>query len=125
MQRPLKQKQLPTIFSKEDIVKIIESATCFKQQILLTFIYVTAARLSETVNIKLYDIDGNRYQIRIKGGKGAKDRLILVPGEFIHTLRQYYKKVRPEVYLFNGAIKNVPYAPRTLQYTLQQAKRRA
>jgi site-specific recombinase XerD len=123
--RPRKQKPLPTIFSKEDIVKIIESAPSFKQQILLTFIYVTGARLSETVNMKLDDIDGNRCQIRINGGKGAKDRLILVPGEFIHTLRQYYKKVRPEVYLFNGAFKGIPYAPRTLQYTLQQAKRRA
>lgn len=123
--RPRKEKPLPTIFSKEDIVKIIESATTFKQQILLTFIYVTGARLSEAVYLKLDDIDGSRCQIRINGGKGAKDRLILVPAQFIHTLREYYKKVKPEIYLFNGATKGVPFAPRTLQYTLQQAKRRA
>ncbi|MBK8242601.1 MAG: tyrosine-type recombinase/integrase [Saprospiraceae bacterium] len=123
--RPRKEKPLPTIFSKEDIVKIIESATTFKQQILLTFIYVTGARLSEAVFLKIDDIDGSRCQIRINGGKGAKDRLILVPAQFIQTLREYYKKIKPEIYLFNGATKGVPYAPRTLQYTLQQAKRLA
>ena len=123
--RPRKQKLLPTIFSKEDIVKIIEAASTYKQQVLLTFIYVTGARLSETINLKIDDIDGSRCQIRINGGKGAKDRLILVPVQFINTLRDYYKRLKPEIYLFNGATKGVPYASRTLQYTLQQAKRKA
>ncbi len=88
---------MPTIISKEDIGKIIESAPSFKQQMVLSFIYTPGACLSETVNIKLFDIDRNRCQIIIDGEKGAKDRLILVPGIFIHSIREYYIKVRPEV----------------------------
>jgi integrase/recombinase XerD len=123
--RPRKQKILPTIFSREDIVKIIEAAPTLKQQMLLTFIYATGARLSETIQVRIVDVDSNRCQIRINQGKGGKDRFILVPPKLIDVLRLYYKKYKPSDYLFNGKLRGQPYAPRTLQYTLQQAKRRA
>lgn len=116
--RPRKQKILPTIFSKEVVVKIIEAATSFKQQMLLAFIYVTGARLSEAVHVKIDDIDSNRCQIRINQSNGGKDRFILVPKMFIDQLRVYIKQFRPQIFLFNGNIKGKPYAPRTLQYTL-------
>lgn len=123
--RPRKHKILPTIFSKEDIIKIIESASGYKQQVLLTFIYVTGARLSEAIHTKIDDVDGNRCQIRINQGKGAKDRFIIVPPSFIQLLRCYYLNEKPANFLFNGKYKGMPYAPRTLQYTLKQAKKRA
>ena len=63
--RARKEKKLPSILSKEDVVKIIESAATYKQQVLLTFIYVTGARLSETINVKIEDIDSHRMQVRI------------------------------------------------------------
>ncbi len=123
--RPRKHKMLPTVFSKEDVIKIIESASGYKQQVLLTFIYVTGVRLSEAINTKIEDVDGNRCQIRINQGKGAKDRFIIVPTCLIKLLRQYYINVKPKNYLFNGKYKGIPYGSRTIQHTLQQAKKRA
>lgn len=123
--RPRKQKMLPTVFSKEDVIKIIESANGYKQQVLLTFIYVTGVRMSEAIHTKIEDVDGNRCQIRINQGKGAKDRFIIVPSCLINLLRQYFLNVKPKNYLFNGKYKGIPYAARTIQHTLQQAKKRA
>lgn len=123
--RPRKHKMLPTVFSKEDVIKIIESACGYKQQVLLTFIYVTGVRLSEAIHTKIEDVDGNRCQIRINQGKGAKDRFIIVPACLINLLRRYFLIVKPKIYLFNGKYKGIPYAGRTLQNTLQQAKKRA
>lgn len=77
--RPRKEKKLPSILSKEDVIKIIESAATFKQQVLLTFVYVTGARLSETIHVKIEDIDSHRMQVRINQGKGNKDRFIMLP----------------------------------------------
>jgi integrase/recombinase XerD len=57
--RPNKEKKLPSILSKEDVVKIIEATPTLKQQVLLTFIYVTGARLNEAIAIKIEDIDNN------------------------------------------------------------------
>ena len=123
--RPKKDKKLPSILSKEDVVKIIESAPTFKQQVMLSFIYATGVRLSEAVEMKIEDIDGNRHQVRVNKGKGNKDRLILIPDVLLLLLREYYKKENPEVYLFNGIIKGKAYSPRSVQLMMQEAKKRA
>jgi integrase/recombinase XerD len=121
--RPMKEKKLPSILSKEDVVKIIEATPTFKQQVLLTFIYVTGARLNEAIGIKIEDIDSNRMQIRINKGKGSKDRFILIPPSFIELLREYFRKYRPENYLFHGKVRGVAYSQRAVQLTMQQAKK--
>ena len=99
--RPKKERQLPRVFSREDIVKIIEAAPTYKQQVLLTFIYVTGVRLGEAINMKIEDIDGHRRQIRINKRKGSKDRYVIFPDILLELLRNYYQRERPETYLFN------------------------
>jgi integrase/recombinase XerD len=123
--RPKKDKKLPSILSKEDVVKIIESAPTFKQQVMLSFIYATGVRLSEATEMKIEDIDGNRHQVRVNKGKGNKDRLILIPDVLLQLLRDYYKKENPEIYLFNGITKGKAYSPRSVQLMMQEAKKRA
>ena len=59
-------------------------------------------RAGELCALKLEHIDGERLQIKIRKGKGAKDRYIHVPVELIEYLRLYYQKYRPQVFLFNG-----------------------
>lgn len=123
--RPRKERKLPSILSKEDICKIIEAAPTYKQQVLLTFIYVTGVRLSEAIHLKIEDIDSHRNQIKINKGKGNKDRFILIPNCLIQLLRQYYKRIKPQNYLFNGIHKGKYYSERAVQYALQQAKKLA
>ena len=123
--RARKEKKLPSILSKEDVVKIIESAATFKQQVLLTFVYVTGARLSETIHVKIEDIDSNRMQVRINQGKGNKDRFIILPQILINLLREYYRREKPEVYLFNAKTKGLPYNQRSVQLAMQQSKKKA
>lgn len=133
--RARKEKKLPSILSKEDVVKIIEAAATFKQQVLLTFVYVTGARLSETTHVKIEDIDSHRMQVRINQGsarwivilraKGNKDRFIMLPQILIDLLRDYYRREKPEVYLFNAKVKAQAYNPRSVQLAMQQAKKKA
>lgn len=123
--RPKKERMLPSIFSKEDIIRIIESAASYKLQVILTFIYVTGARLSETIHVKIGDIDGTRNQIRINKGKGNKDRIILVPQKLILLLREYYVKEHPENYLFNSFEKGRKYSPRSIQRAVFESKKKA
>lgn len=121
--RPRKEKKLPNILSKEDVVRIIECAPTFKQQVLLTFIYTTGMRLSESIHVCFDDIDSNRHQIRINKGKGGKDRFVLVPPMLIDLLRDYYRRERPEKYLFNGIHKGKPYSPRSVQLAMAHSKK--
>ncbi len=123
--RARKEKTLPSILSNEDVVKIIESAATFKQQVLLTFVYVTGARLSETIHVKIEDIDSHRMQVRINQGKGNKDRFIILPQILIDLLREYYRREKPEVFLFNAKVKAQAYNTRSVQLAMQQAKKKA
>ena len=123
--RARKEKKLPSIFSKEDVVKIIEAAATFKQQVLFTFVYVTGARLSETINVKIDDIDSHRMQVRINQGKGNKDRCVMLPQTLVELLREYYRREKPVNFLFNAKVKGQAYNPRSVQLAMQLSKKKA
>lgn len=123
--RPKKERKLPSILSKQDIVSLIQSAKIYKHQVMLTFIYATGLRLGETIALKIEDIDGNRKQVRVNKGKGNKDRLVLLSDRLLALLRQYYKIERPEIFLFNSKIKGKPLSERAVQLAMFEAKKAA
>jgi len=108
--RPRKEDALPATLSQQDIVRLINHASCFKHQIFITFVYATGLRLSEATNVRFEDIDRNRMQIRVRRGKGAKDRYVQIPECLIEILTLYYNRCKPQVYLFNGYKKGGRYA---------------
>lgn len=55
--RPRKEDSLPEIISKQDMVKLINQAGTYKQQIFLVFVYSTDLRFSEALNIRFEDRD--------------------------------------------------------------------
>ena len=123
--RPRKEDRLPEILSKEDVQKIIEHALNYKHQVFLTFVYTTGLRLSEALNVKIDDIDGNRKQIRVSKGKGSKDRYITVPESLLLILRNYWMRYHPQEYLFNGKRSGSRFSNRAAQWSMIRAKERA
>ena len=113
--RPRKERYLPRIISKEDVMKLIESSKVYKHQVFFTFLYGTGLRLGEALRLRMEDIDGNRLEIRVNKGKGAKDRIVRIPKCLLDQLRQYYKRCRSEVYLFNGRRRGEVLSPRAVQ----------
>lgn len=123
--RPRKEDPLPSTLSQQDIIRLINHASCFKHQVFITFVYATGLRLSEATNIRFEDIDRHRMQIRVRRGKGAKDRYVQIPACLIHILTLYYNRCKPEVYLFNGYKKGGRYATSSAQWTLRLSKKNA
>lgn len=101
--RPKKERTLPQLISKSEVGKLIKGCQHnLKHQTIVITLYATGMRAGELRNLKITDIDSDRLQIRIRKGKGAKDRYIQIPSVLIEVLRKYFKKYRPEGYLFNG-----------------------
>ena len=71
--------------------------------ILLT-LYGTGARRAELTRLKISDIDSKRMVIHVEGGKGRKDRDVMLSPTLLEELRAYYRWLRrkPEVWLFPG-----------------------
>lgn len=82
----------------------------------ICFVYVTGLRLSEACNVTFADIDRNRLQIRVRNGKGSKDRYIEIPATLIDILATYYQRMKPEKYLFNGYSKGERYCSSSGQW---------
>jgi site-specific recombinase XerD len=62
--RPRKEKILPEVLSKEEVVKILNATENLKHKAILMTIYSAGLRVSELTNLRIKDIDSNRMQIR-------------------------------------------------------------
>ncbi len=73
-------------------------------------------RVSETINLKLSNIDSNRMQVRIERSKGKKDRYVMLSPLLLDVLRAYLKLHNPmqKIYLFEGV--------HGRQYSIQSAQ---
>lgn len=101
--RSRRQKSLPNVLSREELSSLFEVTSNTKHKCLLMLLYSGGLRLNEVVNLKISDIDSKRMLIRVEKGKGKKDRYTLLSEKMLEELRAYYKRYRPNIYLFNGA----------------------
>ena len=54
------------------------------------------------LKLKKTDIDSDRMVVHIKGAKGKKDRYTVLSQNVLEILRDYYKRYKPNEYLFEG-----------------------
>lgn len=64
-------------------------------------------------------------QIIIREGKGKKDRYSLLSKNNLCVLRDYWKKYRPEIFLFSGKNPNGYITPRSIQRVFEASKDKA
>lgn len=97
-----REHKLPEILSRTEIQLLISSFTNIKHKAIISTIYSAGLRLEECLNLKIIDIDSENNIIRVRSGKGNKDRNVLLSDKLIRILRNYYKIYRPTEYLFEG-----------------------
>ncbi len=123
--RSKKAKRLPVVLSREEVKKIFDATNNLKHKAIFMTIYAAGLRVSEAANLKISDIDSNRMQLRIQGGKGRKDRYTLLSATNLNILRQYWNTYRPRKWLFPGVSGETPITIRTIQKVFGEAIRKA
>jgi site-specific recombinase XerD len=102
IERPRKEKKLPKVISKEDVLKIIANTNNLKHKCIVSLLYSSGIRRNELIHLKLIDIESKRMLIRVEAAKGKKDRYTILSHTLLKDLRDYYKQWRPGVYIFEG-----------------------
>lgn len=102
IERPRKEHKLPIVLSKEEIHRLILSASNIKHKAMIMVLYSSGIRREELLNLKITDIDSNRMVINVIAGKGKKDRITLLDNNVLNVLREYFKKYKPKEYLFEN-----------------------
>lgn len=82
-----RNKNLPIVLSKEEINKVIENTSNIKHKLIIKLSYGSGLRVSETVNLKVKDIDMDQLLIHIKEAKGMKDRITVFPEKILNDIK--------------------------------------
>lgn len=104
--RPRKELKLPVVLGKKEVNSLINSTNNIKHKCIISLLYSAGLRKSELQNLKIADVDSERMRVHVKGAKGNKDRYTLLSKKLLNDLRAYWKKYRPNEYLFEGEQKS-------------------
>jgi site-specific recombinase XerD len=127
---PKKPFRLPTVLSQEEVARLIDAALTPFHRIVLMTAYATGLRRAELAHLQIGDIDSQRMTIHVRGGKGRKDRDVMLSPTLLDALRQYWRGLRrkPEQWLFPGGrwhTGDTPMSDKVFWYACEQAARRA
>src|ERR1700690_3988353 len=74
---PRYEKKLPVILSKAEVKALLEAPKNLKHRAILATMYGAGLRVSEVTSLKGSDLDRDRKVMRVRGGKGSKDRQVM------------------------------------------------
>jgi site-specific recombinase XerD len=90
----LLRRQVPVVLSPEEVARLIDSAANLRHRSILMTLYSTGMRRSELCHLRPEDIDKERMVIRIRQGKGGKDREVPLSPKLLDQLRTYYHSLK-------------------------------
>jgi len=123
LRRPHK---LPIVLSQEEVLAFFDHIPSLKYRAALMTCYGAGLRVSETVALKVSDIDSQRKLLRIEQGKGQKDRYAMLSPRLLEVLRRYYRAARPQgEYLFPSWRKDHHLCTTSVQLACREATLRA
>jgi site-specific recombinase XerD len=101
---PKRAHRLPAILSPVEVTRLIWAASTPFHRTLLMTLYATGARCAELTHLKTSDIDKQRMVVHIQGGKGRKDRDVMLSPILLEELRAHWRRLprKPRVWLFPG-----------------------
>lgn len=119
--RAKRSQRLPVVLTKQEVRAVLERMGGV-YGLMGALLYGTGMRLMECVRLRVKDIDFERGEILIRDGKGAKDRVTMLPASVIEGLQAHLKARRAlfeedrragmaSVYLPDALARKYPNAP--------------
>ena len=101
---PKKAHRLPTILSQEEVAQLIDAARSPYHRTILMTLYATGVRNAELTHLKVSDVDSQRMVIHVQGGKGRRDRDVLLSPKLLDELRKHWCRLpkKRSLWLFPG-----------------------
>ena len=120
-----KTSTLPVVLSIEEVSRLLDAVKHPIYKTILSTIYSSGIRVSEACNLQASDIDSHRMLIRIRQGKGKKDRYVILSERVLALLRNHWKQYRPALWLFEGSAPDRHVEIESVQRACAQARKAA
>ncbi|MDD2531586.1 MAG: tyrosine-type recombinase/integrase [Candidatus ainarchaeum sp.] len=122
---PKKSKTLPKVLTRDEIKIIFNNTRFGRNRLMLQFMYGSGCRVSEVTKIKVDDLNLKEKIAMIKGGKGDKDRIIILSKEWIHGIKKYLNKKKIKSEFVFSKKNGKPLTTDTIQRIVREASKRA
>jgi site-specific recombinase XerD len=120
--RPKKENKLPNVLSQAEVIRILKHVTNRKHRAILSLTYSSGLRVSEVVRLRWTDFDPERRTLRVRQGKGKKDRLTVLSETAYEIFQQYFQAEQPKgQWLFPGQTPGSHLTERTVQKVFEKA----
>jgi len=87
LERAKRPARLPSVLTRAEVQRILVQLTGAKW-LMASLLYGAGLRLRECLNLRVKDVDFDYRQILVRDGKGAKDRVTMLPEQAIEPLRR-------------------------------------
>ena len=113
--RIVKQPQkLPVVLTQEEAARLMEAAPGPKYRAIFGAAYGSGLRVGEITTLLVSDIDSDRMLIRVRQGKGQKDRNGLLSPRLHQLLQEWCAIAEPTMWLFPSHDPVYPMSPRQI-----------
>lgn len=87
---------LPNVLSRSAVAHVLGAmeGTC---RLMASLLYGSGLRLMECCALRVKDVDLDRGEIRVRRGKGARDRVTMVPATLVEPLRTHLQAVQTDM----------------------------
>ncbi len=127
---PKRAEHVPSILSQQEVARLIDAADSSFHRTLLMTLYATGVRRAELTHLKISDVDSQRMVIHVRGGKGRKDRDVMLSPKLLKELREHWRRLRrkPSEWLFPGNRQHTndqPISTKAVWHACRNAAKRA
>ncbi len=84
--RPKATRRLPVVLGTGEVARLFAQLDA-GHRLLAELLYGTGMRIMEGVRLRVKDVDFERRAIVVREGKGAKDRVVMLPASLVPALR--------------------------------------
>jgi integrase/recombinase XerD len=123
--RPRHPQTLPVVLSRREVRSLLALVANPTARMCLQLIYACGLRLREGTQLQISDIDAQRMLVRVRQGKGGKDRFVPLAPRVLELLRAYWQRQRPRPWLFPARDQRMPLPATTLQKTFTRVVRQS
>ncbi|MEX2527215.1 MAG: tyrosine-type recombinase/integrase [Gemmatimonadota bacterium] len=123
--RPHKGRSLPHVLSREEVGRLLRAMRNRKHRALVMLLYAGGLRVGEVVRLRPEDLDHDRGLMRVRGGKGRKDRYTLLSSRAQEAVAALGYHPEDGPWLFAGKRPGRHITTRTVQHIVAHAGQKA
>lgn len=95
VERVKRPARLPVVLTKDEVHKIFAHLRG-RHRLMAGLLYGSGLRLMECVRLRVKDVDFGYAQVVVRDGKGAKDRVTMLPVNLAQALERHLQKVQAQ-----------------------------